>query len=118
MYKLKRDFLYEVFILRSQRLDNLNYVLFLTVFIKALGMCLVPNYAISFVKQFSSLLNLINKTAYSKIVQENMEKCLISCWCCVPCAGTTLKFPELFCNCSVFEELFHWLDSAHALSLT
>lgn len=51
----KKFFLYEVFILRSQRLDNLNCVLFLTVFIKALGMCLVLNYALSSVKQCSSL---------------------------------------------------------------
>lgn len=41
-------FLYEVFIRRSQRLDNLNCILFLTVFIKALGMCLVLNYALKF----------------------------------------------------------------------
>lgn len=33
-------FLYGVFILRLQRLGNLNCVLSLTVFIKALGLCL------------------------------------------------------------------------------
>lgn len=44
----KEFFFYEVFILRSQRLNNLNCVLFLTVVIKALGICLVLNYALKF----------------------------------------------------------------------
>lgn len=45
MYKVKRNLLlYGVFILRSQRLGNLNCVLSLTVFIKALGLCLALKF--------------------------------------------------------------------------
>lgn len=45
MYKVKRNLLlYGMFILRSQRLGNLNCVLSLTVFIKALGLCLALKF--------------------------------------------------------------------------
>lgn len=55
MYKVKRNlFLYGVFILKSQRLGNLNCVLSLTVFIKTLGLCLAL-CSLSFVRQCKSL---------------------------------------------------------------
>lgn len=84
-----------MFILRLWRLDNLNCVLFLTVFIKVLGTCLVLNYAVSFVKQCSSVCTWLTKQ-HSKIAWENVEKCLISCWYYVPCVGTILNFQDCF----------------------
>lgn len=95
VYKVKRNFLYEVFILRLWRSDNLNCVLFLSVFIEVLGTCLVLNCAVSFVKQCSSVCTWLTKQ-HSKIAWQNTEKCLISCWYYVPRVGTILNFQNCF----------------------
>lgn len=108
MYKVWRIFfLYEVFILRLWRLGHLSCVLFITVFIKAVGTRLVLNCALSFVKQCSDLYTWLTKQ-HTKIALQSVKKRLISCWYAVLCVGTILDFQSSFV-------IFYALSYIHGL---